>query len=89
MHDNTTINNPQAIAEAFNNHFSSIGNWLARNYSDIQFCYKDYMPPPVPFSFFLRPATLIEANSIIKHIKGSSSGHDEINITIIKKNVVT
>ncbi len=85
VHDNTTINNPQAIAEAFNNHFSSIGTSLARNYSDIQFYYKDYMPPPLPFSFFLMPTTLIEVNSIIKHIKDSSSGHHEINITIIKE----
>ena len=85
MHNNTTLDDPQAVAEAFNHHFTTIGNSMAINSSDLQSSYKDYMPPPVPFSFFLRPTTLDEVNSTINGIKGSSSGHDEISISIIKQ----
>ena len=85
VHNNTTLDDPQAVAEAFNHHFTTIGNSMAINSSDLQSSYKDYMPPPVPFSFFLRPTTLDEVNSTINGIKGSSSGHDEISISIIKQ----
>ena len=85
VHNNTSLNDPQDVVEAFNHHFSSIGNSLAVNSRDTQSSYKDYMPPPVPFSFFLRPTTQSEIDSIISSIKGFSSGHDDINTTIIKE----
>ena len=85
VHNGISVTDPQAVAESFNNYFSSIGNTLTMNSSDLQSSYKNYLPPPVPFSFFLMPTTLAELQSIICDIKGSSSGYDEINIRIIKE----
>ena len=74
VYNNTTINDPQVVAETFKNHFTSIGNSPAMNSRDIRSSYVDYLPPPVPFSFFLRPTTISGVNSIINGIKGSSAG---------------
>lgn len=85
VHNDRTLDDPHAIAEAFNDHFSSSGIFSTIHSGDVQSSYKDYLPPPVPFSFFLKPTTLNEVYSTINTIKGSSSGHDEITIKIIKE----
>ena len=39
----------------------------------------------MPFSFFLRPTTEQEINSVIKDLKVTSPGYDDISIQVIKE----
>lgn len=47
--------------------------------------FESFMPESVPFSFYLQPSSCLDIKDIINSIKGSSSGLDEVNITVIKR----
>ena len=60
VYDDSTINDPLQVAQTFNTYFSNIGITLADNIPEVQPSYNHYLPPPTPFSFYLRPTTLSE-----------------------------
>lgn len=73
------------VANTFNNCFSNIGNTLSTSIPETQTPFTTYLPESIPFSFYLRPTIIPEVKSVILNIKVSSSGHDEINIKMIKE----
>lgn len=83
LHDRTTSNS-EDIAEGFNEYFCNVANTLAQVRST-PVSYNNFLPEPTNFSFFLRPTTTAEINSIIHELKVTSPGHDDINIKIIKE----
>lgn len=77
--------NKQEIADKFNDYFSSVASTLAQNVQPTLTPFSDYLPEPVPFSFFLRPTTSPEIIAVIHNLKGTSAGHDEVSVRVIKK----
>ena len=73
------------IADGFNNYFSSVAENLAERIEEPRTHFSNYLPPPVPFSFYLRPTTSVEISNIITTMKKKSPGYDDVNISIIKE----
>lgn len=46
--------------------------------------YASYLPEPAPFSFFLRPTTLLEIKTIYSNLKLTALGFDDINLKVTK-----
>lgn len=90
-HNNTNLINNIDIAEGFNEYFSSVGKNLAEAHSDHNahndtvVHYKHFLPPPVPFSLYLKPTTLSELRNVIANLKLTSPGHDNIDIRVVKE----
>ena len=84
FHDKTLCNH-QEIAESFNEYFCNIASKLSSNIQQPDVPFTSYLPEPVPFSFFLRPTTLSEVKNIVKNLKQTASGFDDINMKIIKE----
>ena len=80
-----TISDNSKIAEEFNNYFSNIASKLASEISPPTVPFDSFLPEPVPFSFFLRPTTELEVSNVIKDLKFTSPGYDDINIKVIKE----
>lgn len=71
------------IAESFNEYFCNIANYLAMNIQEPLFPYTDYLPEPVPFSFFLCPTSTVEVKTITSNLKLTAAGFDDINMKVI------
>ena len=67
--NNKLITNPLDIADAFNSHFSSIGNKLKSALPSTNSNFRDYLPQPNPNSFYIAPSTPTEVTSIIRGLK--------------------
>ena len=67
--NNKTITNPLDIADAFNVHFSSVGNKLKSVLPSTNANYRDYLPQPNPNSFYISPSTPTEVASLIRGLK--------------------
>jgi len=63
-----TVTDPQSIADAFNDFFSSIGRNLDQNIPVVPESPLDYMENPVPNSFFMQPASPDEVCSLIQEL---------------------
>ena len=78
--NNTTITDPKAIAEEFNNHFANIGEHLANSVNKVNhdnFCA--YLKNACPSSIYLQPSTPQEICMLINSLKqNKASGHDDI-----------
>lgn len=80
-----SITDDQEIANAFNDYFCSIAENLTQENNEPLTQFKNYLPPPVPYSFYLRPTNQQEIVNIIKSMKKKSPGHDDISINVIKE----
>lgn len=85
MYNNKCLNSNEEIAEGFNEHFSNVATNTARPQGHHPASFHRYLPPSVPYSFYLRPTTVDEIITIIRHLKGTSPGHDNIHINVIKE----
>ena len=83
FHDVAT-SNKQEIAIKFNDYFCSVADSLAQNVQQTEINFSDYLPEPFPFLFYLRPTTASEINSVIHNLKGTSAGHDDISVKVVK-----
>lgn len=79
------LNDSKDIAESFNNYFCNVAEILADQVQQSPVPCTSFMPEPMPYSFFLRPTTLSEIQTIIKDLKITSPGFDNISIKVIKK----
>ena len=72
-HNNQTITDPKAIANAFNKHFSNIGERLAGNMPDAEIETLDFTGLAQPNSFCLSPETTIEIEEEISNLNSSKA----------------
>ena len=78
-------NDPEEIANAFNNHFADIGPSLARNISQSKSSYQKYLKDPNLNSLFFNPTTSAEIENIALSFKNNKSpGLDEISPRVVK-----
>ena len=84
--ENTIVEDPIEIANAFNDFFVGIGPKLAKDIQATGKDYAEYMNAPMKESIFMKP---IVENEIVKIIskfdKNKSPGHDDIGNNILKK----
>ena len=88
--DGKLINNTEQIANYFNDYFSNTGPNLASNIQPTHppLSFTDYLSNPNTNSFFFTPVNEYEIVNIVKDLQNKkSSGHDTINISIIKKSI--
>ena len=88
--DGKLINNTEQIANYFNDYFINIGPNLASNIQPIHPppTFTDYLSNHNTKSFFFTPVNEYEIVNIVKDLQNKkSSGHDTINISIIKKSI--
>ena len=90
MRDNrgNTINNPQLIANKFNEFFTNIGPSLATKIPHSTVDHKSYLSGSFSDSFFASPTTPDEIINIVSSLKSSNSeGVDGINVNVIKASI--
>ena len=84
--NNNTINEPQSIAECFNDFFTSIGPKLASTIPRSNTDPVDYIKDNYPHSFFLTPITRDELITCINKLPTNKSpGHDGFTGITIKQ----
>ena len=82
---NDIIEDPNNIANIFNNHFSTIGANLAKEIPPSEKNCSDFLGKSNPNSIFFTPTTRYEIIDIVSTLKNNkSAGHDEINNYILK-----
>lgn len=74
--NNVSVANNDRIAERFGDHFCSVASSLDQNLPHLPFTFEHYMPGPVPLAN--------EVSKVIKSLKNTSPGHDNIDIKSIK-----
>ena len=75
----TDINDPNIIADAFNDYFIQIGRTLANSIPPNNIDPLSYLDPPNANSLFLTPATQSEVEYVITDLNNSSSGEAELS----------
>lgn len=83
-YEGSNIYKKEDIAEAFNDHFCNIATSLLSSHN-VQHSFKDFMPHPVPYSFYLKPTYEDEIINIVRSLKQTSPGHDMVHIKVIKR----
>ena len=85
--NNNTLTKPLEIAQAFNNHFSSIGNRLRNAIPrDNMPNFKNFLPPSNRHSIYLSPSTPHEVSSLIKKLKNKKSNLHTPSVKLFKLN---
>lgn len=90
MKDNrgSTINNPQLIANTFNEFFTNIGPSFAIKTPHSTVDYKSYLSGSFSDSFFSSPTTPDDIINIVSSLKSSNSeGVDGVNVNVIKASI--
>lgn len=83
--NNTIIDDPQIIAEKFNDYYIDLTNTNTSNYSNLNKFYDKYSGKIIPESIFLKPCDPTEICNIIKLLKNSHSvGYDEVCTSVLK-----
>lgn len=83
--DNGTIQNPEEIAESFNNYFVEIGQSINDNIEQVQNEPLDYIQVNMNKSLFLKPVDELELTTLCGKLKSKMShGHDNISTKIMK-----
>lgn len=85
LFNNRHVSNNHDIAECFNSQFNEAAARLTESTRETEASFRDFLPAPVPFSFYLRPTTITEISNIIKNMKCSSPGHDNIHSKVVKE----
>ena len=87
IHENKEIENFKEISEIFNTYFSRIGVELAKNIPTTNTSFQKYLTNPNPNSLFLFPTNTKELTQIVQNLQDKkSTGHDEIDNILVKKN---
>ena len=82
---NKVIENPEAIADKFNEFFINIGPTLAKDIPSSDRTPSDYLHNRIHESFFFAPVLENEILMIISKLKNSSSGWDCFETKVIKE----
>ena len=83
--EDTEINDPKAMADAFNNFFANIGNNLTKTIPRVNKSPLQYLTTPSQDNFFLFPTTTVEIeNDIIRLNANKSTGPFSIPVTVLK-----
>ena len=80
-----TEENPEIIANAFNDYFVNIGKNISDSVPVCNRHYSSYLPAPNRNSIFLQPTDIHEVTNVIKMLKRKSPGYDDITADIIKR----
>ena len=83
--NNNIIENPEAIADKFNEYFINIGPTLAKDIPSSDRTPSDYLHNRIQESFFFAPVLENEILMIISKLKNSSSGWDCFETKVIKE----
>ncbi|XP_037803588.1 uncharacterized protein LOC119598012 [Penaeus monodon] len=83
--NNNVTSDPRDIADGFNEYFSTIASNLSHKPSQHHNDFTKYLPSPSKFSLRLSPVSHTELSVIIKSLKHSAPGHDDISSEIIKE----
>ena len=79
------IDDPQLIANQFNDYFANVGSSLAKNIPRSTKLPSDFLKGSFPNSMFLQPTNELEVSEVISNLKNTKSkGSDNIPITLIK-----
>ena len=81
------INDKFAIAKHFNHFFTNIDPNLAKGIPKVDIDPLSYMGEALKETLFLSPVTETEINKIIKDLKDSATGHDDISAQFLKLSV--
>ena len=85
--NDTLIDDPVSISNIFNSYFSQIGNNLASKIPQSNKNFTEFLGPANDNSIFLLPTNRMEILKIVSGLPNKkSSGHDNINYAIMKKN---
>jgi len=83
--DSVIYSNTTDIANKFNTYFSQIGEDLANNLPPTPASYLDYLTPPNPDTFQLKPTNPIEILNLLQDLENTSSqGPDNLPSAFIK-----
>ena len=87
MYEGQMYTDPQEIAEAFNDHFCTVGDKLSAKLPNLGNEYQKYMTSRISDSFFISP---VQDEDIIKEIKcmkqNKTPGIDNIGYKLLKLN---
>ena len=79
------INNKKMIANTFNNYFNNVGHNLAKDIPAVPVLPSSYIKETVNETIYLKSVTTLEVDKIIKALKTSSSGWDNISAKVVKE----
>ena len=83
--DGTTISNPIAISNIFNNYFSSIANNTKRNISFSHKHFSDFLKNRSSISFFVSPTDKKEIKNVISSLDSNKSvGPNSVPTKVLK-----
>ena len=73
------------IANHFNKHFATIGNYLSKNMNHSNTKFKDYLDTSYPHCMYVNPTCVSEIKKILSQMQPKNScGLDEIPMSIVK-----
>ena len=79
------IDDPQLIANQFNDYFANVGSNLAKNIPLSSKLPSDFLKGSFPNSMFLLPTNELEVSEVISNLKNTKSkGSDNIPVTLVK-----
>ena len=87
IYNGDTLNDPKSIADAFNLHFTNIGNNTANSVPIVEKDFKDYLTPQnsVGNSFFPPPIANIDLINVVIHLnKKKSRDINDMSIPLIQ-----
>ena len=84
--DGINITDGQQICENLNKYFANIGRSIEESCADSETHYSDYLSAAHP-SFELSPVTADDVIKVVKEMKISGSGSDDINMRLIKDGI--
>ena len=84
LSDGTITSDKYIISERFNNFFIGIGPSLAVKIPSQSIKPKQYLENKLMESIFLAPVTSLEIGCIIKNLRESAPGHDEVTASILQ-----
>ena len=83
------VDDPNVIANKFNDYYSNIASSVANNMPDSNVAYNEFLVPVNVDRINWEPATVIEVKEIVKKLNNVKEGPDKIPISIIKNNIDT
>ena len=89
LSDGTITSDKYIISERFNDFFIGIGPSLAGKIPSQSIKPKQYLENKLMKSKFLAPVTSLEIGCIIKNLRESAPGHDEVTATILSLPFIT
>ena len=87
--NNKLVSDKQIIAESFNEYFNNVGYNLAKQIPVTTTDPTSYITNPYNETLYIKPTNILEVETVIKSLKSSSPGYDDIFPDIIKKSSIS